>query len=100
MGTVFFTDARTGIICSGGFLGVPSAPSSESTGRSSERIAGEPPFTGPTPQTILARSLTEEVQPLATKRAGLPASLESTVRRDYHPQTGVPEKGADSVRGR
>jgi TolB-like protein/tRNA A-37 threonylcarbamoyl transferase component Bud32/tetratricopeptide (TPR) repeat protein len=33
-----------------------------------EMVAGQPPFAGPTPQAVLARSVTQEVQPLATLR--------------------------------
>ena len=46
-----------------------------------EMLAGEPPYSGPTPQAILARALTEEPRRLTTVRAGLPAVVETTVRR-------------------
>jgi len=46
-----------------------------------EMLAGEPPYAGPTPQAILARALTEEPRRLTTVRAGLPAVVETTVRR-------------------
>jgi serine/threonine-protein kinase len=46
-----------------------------------EMLTGEPPFTGDTPQAILARSLTEEVKPLEAVRPGLPAALGATIRR-------------------
>ncbi len=46
-----------------------------------EMLAGEPPFTGPTPQAILARSLTEDVRPLRVSRAGLAEAVERVVAR-------------------
>jgi eukaryotic-like serine/threonine-protein kinase len=46
-----------------------------------EMIAGEPPFTGPTVQAILARSLTENPRPLDQTRTALPATVGSTVMR-------------------
>jgi serine/threonine-protein kinase len=45
-----------------------------------EMLAGEPPFTGPTPQAILAKRLTEPVPHLRTSRA-VPIGLESTVTK-------------------
>ena len=36
-----------------------------------EMIAGEPPFTGPTAQAVIARSLTETARPLTATREGL-----------------------------
>jgi serine/threonine-protein kinase len=44
-----------------------------------EMISGEPPFTGPTPQSIIARSLTERPRALGATRDGLPAGLEAVV---------------------
>jgi eukaryotic-like serine/threonine-protein kinase len=46
-----------------------------------EMIAGEPPFTGPTMQVVLARSLTEKPRPLSATRDGIPAQLAQTVAR-------------------
>ena len=46
-----------------------------------EMLAGEPPFTGPTAQVIIARSLTEEPRSLSAVRQNLPASLPSLVAR-------------------
>ena len=46
-----------------------------------EMIAGEPPFSGPTPQAILARALTESPRPLEVIRPGLPRSLETIIHR-------------------
>ncbi|MGD8320913.1 MAG: protein kinase [Gemmatimonadota bacterium] len=40
-----------------------------------EMLAGEPPFTGPTAQAVLARSLTESPRPLDATRSGLPPQL-------------------------
>jgi len=45
-----------------------------------EMLAGEPPYTGPTSQAIIARQLTEPVPPLSALR-DLPPGLESVVRR-------------------
>ncbi|HSE28621.1 MAG TPA: protein kinase [Gemmatimonadales bacterium] len=44
-----------------------------------EMITGEPPFTGPTPQSIIARSLTERPRALGSTRDGLPPGLEAVV---------------------
>jgi Tol biopolymer transport system component len=46
-----------------------------------ETLAGEPPFTGPTPQAILARRLTETVRPLRTMRTTVPVSVEHAIER-------------------
>ena len=46
-----------------------------------EMVAGEPPFTGPTPQAIITRSLTETPRPLATTREGLSSALDAVVSR-------------------
>jgi len=46
-----------------------------------EMIAGEPPFTGPTTQVVLARSLTEKPRPLTATRDGVPAQLANAVAR-------------------
>jgi tRNA A-37 threonylcarbamoyl transferase component Bud32/tetratricopeptide (TPR) repeat protein len=43
-----------------------------------EMLAGEPPFTGPTPQAIVARSLTETPRPLRVVREAIPAGVERT----------------------
>ncbi|MCG6955361.1 MAG: protein kinase [Gemmatimonadetes bacterium] len=40
-----------------------------------EMLAGEPPFTGPTAQAVLARSLTESPRPLTATRSGLPPKV-------------------------
>ena len=44
-----------------------------------EMLVGEPPFTGPTAQAIVARILTEEPRPLAARRRTIPAHVESVV---------------------
>jgi serine/threonine-protein kinase len=44
-----------------------------------EILAGEPPFTGPTPQAIMVRSLSESPRPLRQVRETVPASVERVV---------------------
>jgi TolB-like protein/tetratricopeptide (TPR) repeat protein len=44
-----------------------------------EALAGQPPFSGPTPQAILARSLTQDAEPLALIRPEVPAALTAVV---------------------
>jgi TolB-like protein/tRNA A-37 threonylcarbamoyl transferase component Bud32/Tfp pilus assembly protein PilF len=46
-----------------------------------EMLAGEPPFTGPTAQVILARSLTEVPRPLAATRPELPAQISAVISK-------------------
>jgi serine/threonine-protein kinase len=46
-----------------------------------EMLAGRPPYTGATPQAVLAKSLTEEVAPLPTLRPGVPAPVASVVAK-------------------
>jgi serine/threonine-protein kinase len=46
-----------------------------------EMIAGEPPFTGPTPQAIVIRSLTETPRSLTTTREGLSPAVDAVVSR-------------------
>jgi serine/threonine-protein kinase len=46
-----------------------------------EMLAGEPPFTGPTPQAILARALSEEVRPLTTIRPAVSGAVEAVIKR-------------------
>jgi serine/threonine-protein kinase len=46
-----------------------------------EMLTGEPPFTGRSPQAVVARSLTERPRPLAATREGLPAGLEDVVSK-------------------
>ena len=42
-------------------------------------LVGEPPFTGPSVQAIVAKVLTEEPRPLLPKRHTIPAHLEAVV---------------------
>jgi TolB-like protein/tetratricopeptide (TPR) repeat protein/tRNA A-37 threonylcarbamoyl transferase component Bud32 len=46
-----------------------------------EMMAGQPPYMGPTPQVILARSLTQEVRPLAALRPDVPPAAAAVVQR-------------------
>ncbi|HEY7567877.1 MAG TPA: protein kinase [Gemmatimonadaceae bacterium] len=46
-----------------------------------EMLAGEPPFTGPTAQAILTRSMTEAPRSLTTSREGISPAIETVVRR-------------------
>jgi serine/threonine-protein kinase len=46
-----------------------------------EMLAGRPPYTGATPQAVLAKCLTEEPAPLAAVRAGVPAPVAAVVVR-------------------
>ena len=46
-----------------------------------EMLAGEPPFTGPTAQAIVAKVLTEPPRPLLPKRHTIPAQVEAVVLR-------------------
>jgi TolB-like protein/tRNA A-37 threonylcarbamoyl transferase component Bud32 len=46
-----------------------------------ESLAGEPPFTGPTPQAIVTRSMTEAPRSLTATRAGLSPAIEAVVNR-------------------
>ncbi len=44
-----------------------------------EMLVGEPPFTGPTAQAIIARVMTEEPRSLTTQRRSIPPHLEAVV---------------------
>ncbi len=46
-----------------------------------EMLAGEPPFTGPTPQAIVARALTETPRPLQVVRETVPAAIEAGISK-------------------
>jgi TolB-like protein len=46
-----------------------------------EMLSGEPPFTGRSPQAVVARALTETPRPLGATREGLPAGVEALVAR-------------------
>ena len=44
-----------------------------------EMLTGEPPFTGPTAQAIVARTLTEAPRPISPQRKSVPPSVENAV---------------------
>jgi len=46
-----------------------------------DMLLGEPPFTGSTPQAVIARVITETPRPLRTVRPSVPAALEAAVLR-------------------
>jgi serine/threonine-protein kinase len=46
-----------------------------------EMLTGEPPFTGPTPQAIIARVMTEEPRSLVLQRKTIPPHVEAAVRQ-------------------
>src|SRR2546427_776881 len=46
-----------------------------------EALAGEPPFTGPTAQAIIAQALTETPRPLRATRAGVSEALDAVIAR-------------------
>ena len=46
-----------------------------------EMLIGEPPFTGPTPQAIVARTLSENPRSLTSQRRAVPPQLEAAVLR-------------------
>ena len=46
-----------------------------------EMLAGEPPFTGPTPQAVIARHVSERVTSLVVVRPAIPDALEEVVER-------------------
>ncbi|MGH7586931.1 MAG: protein kinase domain-containing protein [Gemmatimonadales bacterium] len=46
-----------------------------------EMLTGEPPFTGRSPQAVVARALTENPRSLTLARQGLPAGLDAVVMR-------------------
>ncbi|MGH9261692.1 MAG: serine/threonine-protein kinase, partial [Acidimicrobiales bacterium] len=46
-----------------------------------EMLAGEPPFTGPTAQAIIARALTGTPRPIHPMRAGVPEALDSVIAK-------------------
>jgi eukaryotic-like serine/threonine-protein kinase len=53
-----------------------------------EMLTGHPPFTGPTAQAVLARSLAGDVRPIGTIRPEVPPSAEAAIRSALG---GVPE---------
>jgi serine/threonine-protein kinase len=50
-----------------------------------EMLAGEPPYTGPTTQAIIAKRFTEPPPRLRAVRAGLPAGLDDAIRKALAP---------------
>ena len=46
-----------------------------------EMLTGEPPFTGPTPQAIVARVMTEPPRSLTLQRHTIPTHIEATVQK-------------------
>ena len=46
-----------------------------------EMLTGEPPFTGPTAQAVMARAMTEAPRPLTERRPSVPPSVDAAVRR-------------------
>jgi tetratricopeptide (TPR) repeat protein len=50
-----------------------------------EMLGGEPPHTGPTPQAILARQLSDEVRSLRPVRTSVNAELDAVVKRALSP---------------
>ncbi len=50
-----------------------------------EMLAGEPPHTGPTPQAILARQLTDQVRPIRPVRSTVSARLDAAIRQALAP---------------
>ncbi|MGH7674590.1 MAG: protein kinase domain-containing protein, partial [Gemmatimonadales bacterium] len=46
-----------------------------------EMLAGEPPFTGPTAQAIIARAMTGTPRPIHPMRAGVPDGLDAVIAR-------------------
>jgi serine/threonine-protein kinase len=50
-----------------------------------EMLAGEPPYTGPTAQAILARALTETPRPIHPMRAAVPEAVDLVIARAMAP---------------
>jgi len=46
-----------------------------------EMLVGEPPFTGPTAQAVVARVMTEAPRPLTVQRHTIPSGIEAATRR-------------------
>ena len=46
-----------------------------------EMLAGEPPFTGSTPQAVIAKRMVQPPAPLSALRPGVPASVQTAVQR-------------------
>ena len=61
-----------------------------------EMLAGEPPFTGPTAQAVVARVLVDSPRPITTVRAAVPVAMEAVVLKalakqpvDRYPSAGA-----------
>ena len=70
-----------------------------------EMLAGEPPFTGPTAQAIMARRFTESPRPIRTARETVPPAVEQAVMRalarlpaDRHPTAAAFAEDLDGIR--
>jgi serine/threonine-protein kinase len=50
-----------------------------------EMLAGEPPYTGPTPQAIIARALTESPRSIHPVRAGVPEAVDAVIAKAMAP---------------
>src|SRR5918994_4684108 len=71
-----------------------------------EMLAGEPPFAGPTAQTVIAKSLTSPRPHIGRVRAGVPPELDQVVLRalalepgDRYPDMGALRSALTSARG-
>ena len=61
-------------------------------------LLGRPPFTGKTPEQILARQTTDDVPPLATERRDVPRELEEVLRRALRSDPAERFHSADAFR--
>ena len=62
-----------------------------------EMLAGEPPFTGPTSQAIIARAMTERPRSLATVRETLPPAVDQAVMTGTRQASRRPFSNGDGV---
>jgi eukaryotic-like serine/threonine-protein kinase len=65
-----------------------------------EMLTGEPPFTGPTAQAVLARSLSGEFRPVRTVRPDVPAAAESAIRSALASEADRRPRTAGELMGR
>jgi len=63
-----------------------------------EILTGQPPFTGTTPQAILAAQITEPVPPITALRPDLPAPLAMAVMRCLEKEPGARWQSAEELR--
>jgi serine/threonine-protein kinase len=61
-------------------------------------LLGRPPFSGKTPEQILARQTTDDVPPLATERRDVPRELEEVLRRALRSDPAERFHSADAFR--